>query len=130
MFYRQPENNLQLFPLPNKILDILYFPCSNWLLVSSSFRPTLKKTCLAQQTTAADSFLLTDTQSKSLNRALFICLFKIVTFQMSPCSQNVCVGHCAQMGICLPNIPAAAPAGTSFASHAVRNTTWDYGPPL
>lgn len=25
MFYRQSENNLHLFPLPNKILDILYF---------------------------------------------------------------------------------------------------------
>lgn len=94
MFYRQPENILHLFPLPNRILDILYFPCSNWLLVSSSFCPTLKRTCLDQQTTAG--FLLTDTQTKCLNRALFICLFKIVTFQISPCSQNVCVGHCAQ----------------------------------
>lgn len=29
--------------------------------------------------------------------------------------------------ICLPNIPAVALAGTLFASHAVRNTMWDYG---
>lgn len=96
MFYHQDENNLHVFPLPNKILDNLYFlNCSNWLLVSSSFCTTLKKTCLDQQTTLGRRYFA-DTQSQCLNRALFICLFNVVTFQTSPCSQTACVCHCVE----------------------------------
>lgn len=44
--------------------------------------------------------------------------------------KHLCGSLCGEMAICLPNIPATAPAGMSFASRAARNTTWDYGTPL
>lgn len=39
----------------------------------------------------------------------------------------LCVSLCGENEICLPNIPAAAPAGMPFASRAAKHPTWDGG---